>query len=150
MQLAQESLCRLIPHHGSMCLLKKVDFFDDENITRLADSHRLDDNPLRDDLGLSSINGIEYGAQAIAIHAALTRQQDESSSEAQSGYLVQVKNVSFTPCDLSLKLEYLKIEATQVLMTERNLIYSFAVSHEGERLVEGRITIFMSAPNDIE
>lgn len=150
MQLNKETLCHLIPHHGNMCLLDAVDFYDLETIACSTMSHCLSDNPLRDDTGLPSINGIEYGAQAIAIHAALINKNKNSTENAQSGYLVQVKDVNFKFCDLSLYSTPLKIEANQIFMADTNLIYGFKLSHEGDCVIDGRITIFMPASNGLE
>lgn len=60
-----------IPHQGSMCLLDAVREWSGEAITCTASSHTDPANPLRADGRLGAANGIEYAAQAMAIHGAL-------------------------------------------------------------------------------
>src|SRR5438132_11234436 len=61
----------LIPHAGTMCLLDNVIDWDDESIVCITNTHRDKTNPLRRDGRLSSLNALEYGAQAAAIHGGL-------------------------------------------------------------------------------
>src|ERR1700679_4346194 len=60
-----------IPHQGRMCLLDQVLAWDAHHIRCRTSTHRALDNPLRshDRLGIAS--GIEYAAQAMALHGAL-------------------------------------------------------------------------------
>ena len=60
-----------IPHQGSMCLLDYVEAWDRERIRCRASSHRAADNPLRAYGRLGAACGIEYAAQAMAVHGAL-------------------------------------------------------------------------------
>lgn len=60
-----------IPHQGDMCLLDRVVKWDEQRIQCQAGSHRLGDNPLRSRDRLSAACGIEYAAQAMAVHGAL-------------------------------------------------------------------------------
>jgi predicted hotdog family 3-hydroxylacyl-ACP dehydratase len=54
-----------------MCLLESVLAWDMNSISCSSLSHCLPNNPLRAASGLASANGIEYAAQAMALHAAL-------------------------------------------------------------------------------
>ncbi len=54
-----------------MCLLDAVRDWSAEAITCTATSHTDPANPLRADGRLGAANGIEYAAQAMAIHGAL-------------------------------------------------------------------------------
>ncbi len=73
-----------IPHHGSMCLLDAVKNWSDSAITCRASSHADLANPLRAEGRLGAANGIEYAAQAMAIHGALIAGNDASPRQ---GYL---------------------------------------------------------------
>jgi predicted hotdog family 3-hydroxylacyl-ACP dehydratase len=61
----------LIPHAGTMCLLERVVGCDQTSIRCETRSHQNDNNPLRYKGRLSSVCGIEYAAQAMALHGAL-------------------------------------------------------------------------------
>jgi predicted hotdog family 3-hydroxylacyl-ACP dehydratase len=54
-----------------MCLLDRVVHWDSQRIHCRASSHRSADNPLRSRDQLSAACGIEYAAQAMAVHGAL-------------------------------------------------------------------------------
>jgi predicted hotdog family 3-hydroxylacyl-ACP dehydratase len=60
-----------IPHQGRMCLLDQVIEWNAQHIRCRTATHRAPDNPLRahDRLGIAC--GIEYAAQAMALHGAL-------------------------------------------------------------------------------
>ena len=60
-----------IPHHGRMCLLDEVIEWDAQHIRCRSATHRDPDNPLRSHGRLGIACGIEYAAQAMALHGAL-------------------------------------------------------------------------------
>lgn len=69
--LTQNEIRSLLPHAGAMCLLESVLAWDMNSISCSSLSHCVPNNPLRAASGLASANGIEYAAQAMALHAAL-------------------------------------------------------------------------------
>ena len=60
-----------IPHKGRMCLLDEVLNWDATQIRCRSATHRTTDNPLRAHGRLGAVCGIEYAAQAMAVHGAL-------------------------------------------------------------------------------
>ncbi len=60
-----------IPHQGAMCLLDAVVDWSETAISCRAVSHADPANPLRADGRLGAAAGIEYAAQAMAVHGAL-------------------------------------------------------------------------------
>ena len=60
-----------IPHQGRMCLLDEVIAWDAHTIRCRSGGHRAADNPLRAQGRLGIACGIEYAAQAMAVHGAL-------------------------------------------------------------------------------
>ena len=60
-----------IPHQGRMCLLDEVLDWDAQHIRCRTATHRAPDNPLRSHDRLGIACGIEYAAQAMALHGAL-------------------------------------------------------------------------------
>jgi predicted hotdog family 3-hydroxylacyl-ACP dehydratase len=71
MRVSRPLIERLLPQRGAMCLIDTVLDWDAGTIRCTSSTHRNPDHPLRGPLGLASANAIEYGAQAMALHAAL-------------------------------------------------------------------------------
>jgi len=69
--IGADRIRELIPHAGKMCLLELVVDYDAESIRCETRTHLAADNPLRHQGRLSCISGIEYAAQAMAVHGAL-------------------------------------------------------------------------------
>ena len=69
--LDRAAIAARIPHQGSMCLLDAVLAWDSGQIHCRASSHRQPDNPLRAAARRGAACGIEYAAQAMAVHGAL-------------------------------------------------------------------------------
>jgi predicted hotdog family 3-hydroxylacyl-ACP dehydratase len=67
-----DALYDRLPHAGAMRLLEQVLAWDRHAIRCATASHRARGNPLRRDRRLSTVHGIEYGAQAAAIHGVLS------------------------------------------------------------------------------
>lgn len=61
----------LVPHTGAMCLLERVQRWDEDSIECAASSHLDEANPLRVDGHLPVEAAIEYAAQAMAVHGGL-------------------------------------------------------------------------------
>ena len=92
MNTSYRDMAELIPHQGAMCLLDRVERWDDHSIVCRAMSHQRPDNPLRDSSGLRAICAVEYGAQAIAAHAALLGRP--SGGDVQAGALAAVRDLT--------------------------------------------------------
>jgi hypothetical protein len=69
--LDHAAIAARIPHQGSMCLLAAVVDWSADGISCRAVSHADPANPLRAEGRLGAANGIEYAAQAMALHGAL-------------------------------------------------------------------------------
>lgn len=132
-----------IPHQGSMCLLANVDAWDQEKISCRANSHHNMDNPLRahDQLGIAC--GIEYAAQAMAVHGALLAPPD--SERPRAGYLVSVRSVNMHVTRLDDITQDLFITASCIMASESNMLYKFEVSADGKTLLEGRAAVVLNA-----
>lgn len=66
--LDRAAIAALIPHDGAMCLLDGVLAWDRTSITCAASSHRAPGNPLAAGCRLDVVCGVEYAAQAMAVH----------------------------------------------------------------------------------
>ncbi|HSH73326.1 MAG TPA: 3-hydroxylacyl-ACP dehydratase [Methylophilaceae bacterium] len=132
-----------IPHQGSMCLLDHVNTWDKESITCHANSHRAADNPLRAHGQLGIACGIEYAAQAMAVHGALLAPAD--SERPRVGYLVSVRGMSMHVSRLDDIAADLMITASCIMASESNMLYEFSVKAEGQILLEGRAAVVLNA-----
>ena len=132
-----------IPHQGSMCLLDCVEAWDEQRIQCRAISHRAADNPLRARGRLGAACGIEYAAQAMAVHGALLAPPD--SSRARVGYLVSVRGTQLYVPRLDDIAADLRVEATCITRSENNILYQFSVSAAGRLLLDGRAAVVLDA-----
>ena len=130
-----------IPHRGSMCLLDRVEYWDPERIVCLAGSHRNPDHPLRSRGRLGSVCGIEYAAQAMAVHGALL----SSGKPTRAGYLVSVRVTRLHVPRLDDIAAELAVAASCISASENNLLYQFEVLAEDRLLLEGRAAVMLNA-----
>ena len=137
-RIERDWLCALIPHAGDMCLLERVESWDEKNIVCTAFSHRTSDNPLRLNGRLAAIHALEYAAQAMAIHGGLNAQRE--SKHLRSGFLVAVRNAQFHVDRLDRLEDPLTIVATQLIASDNSQIYQIEVSAASRLITEARLT----------
>lgn len=126
-----------------MCLLDCVEAWNEERIQCRATSHREADNPLRANDQLSSVCGVEYAAQAMAVHGALLAPKD--SSVARAGFLVSIRGTKLHVLRLDDMAADLTVEATCISRGENNILYQFKVSADNQLLLEGRAAVVLDA-----
>jgi len=142
MLIDQEKIRELIPHTGSMCLLAGVSWFDSTHISCIAKSHLDTHNPLARNGKIHALCGIEFAAQAMAVHGGLTGLVDE---RPRAGLLVSVRDVMTQVEYLSDFTEDLRIDAEQLLAENSSVCYNFAL-HAGEKeLLRGRATVVLNS-----
>ncbi|MBI2307323.1 MAG: 3-hydroxylacyl-ACP dehydratase [Rhodocyclales bacterium] len=125
-----------------MCLLDAVVDWSPAAIRCRAGSHRSDDNPLRADGQLGAACGIEYAAQAMAVHGALLA---GSGDRPRQGYLASVRGVDFYAERLDDVAGDLDIAAERVSGDDNNVLYQFTVSGDGRLLLAGRAAVILDA-----
>ena len=126
-----------------MCLLDYVEAWDPQRILCRASSHRSADNPLRAYDQLGAACGIEYAAQAMAVHGALLASPDSTS--VRVGYLVSVRSTQLHVSRLDDIDADLLVEATCITRSENNILYQFSVSAAGRLLLDGRAAVVLNA-----
>jgi predicted hotdog family 3-hydroxylacyl-ACP dehydratase len=126
-----------------MCLLDCVEAWDRQRIRCRASSHRAANNPLRAFGRLGAACGIEYAAQAMAVHGALLAPPDSTS--ARVGYLVSVRGTRLHVPRLDDIAADLLVEATCITHSENNILYQFSVSAARRLLLEGRAAVVLNA-----
>lgn len=133
-----------------MCLLDRVLQCDAQCIRCSATSHRDQDNPLREAGGLATLAGIEYAAQAAAVHGSLLLNE----TVPRSGVLAALKNVTATQQWLHEIAGDIVIEANLLHSDPAGGIFSFAVL-AGEasvlRVLSGQFTLmYIDAVNQLQ
>ena len=124
-----------------MCLLDTVAQWDESSIICMTASHRDATNPLRRDDQLESVCGLEYAAQAMAVHVGLLQQGKER--RIALGYLGAVKNLMLRASRLDDIKGDLTIQATRLLGEAGGFIYTFRIFAGAEELLDGQASIFL-------
>jgi predicted hotdog family 3-hydroxylacyl-ACP dehydratase len=153
MQLDRAWIANHIPHHGSMCLLDRVLEWDDDRIRCAAASHRAGDNPLRAHGRLSAACGIEYAAQAMAVHGALCAAgyaragtggaAEDGVSAPRTGMLTSVRGVDLHVTRLDDIAADLEVRAEHVSGDGGAIVYEFTLLADERILVSGRATVIL-------
>jgi predicted hotdog family 3-hydroxylacyl-ACP dehydratase len=131
-----------IPHQGTMCLLEGVLDWDARRIVCRAASHRDPANPLRVAGILPAACGIEYGAQAMAVHGALL---DARGAALGRGYLASVRAVKLHAARLDDVEGPLRVSAERLSGEGDHILYAFSVAGDAGELVGGRAAVVLDA-----
>ena len=137
-----------IPHQDRMCLLDEVIDFDVALIRCRTNTHRLPDNPLRSHGRLGIACGIEYAAQAMALHAALApgkQAPDGSGITARAGLLAGLRGVRARVLRLDDIESDLICEARHVAGDGHTALYEFSLRDDERQLLSGRASVILDA-----
>ena len=132
-----------IPHRGGMCLLDEVLSWDDVRIRCRATSHRLADNPLRAHGRLGAACGVEYAAQAMAVHGAIMAHV--AGTQVRAGLLTSVRSLVMRVTRLDDLDTDLIASAERLAGDEGSTLYEFTVAAAGQELLRGRASIVFGA-----
>jgi predicted hotdog family 3-hydroxylacyl-ACP dehydratase len=140
-----------IPHQGRMCLLDEVLSWDAHHIRCSTGTHRALDNPLRshDRLGIAS--GIEYAAQAMALHGALHGAPATAALGAnvaaptRVGLLAGVRDVRLHVLRLDDIEADLLCEVTHLAGDNFTALYEFRLRDKDKSLLAGRASVVLDA-----
>ena len=138
--IGKNKIASLIPHAGAMCLLDSVRSWDSTTIVCIACGHRDADHPLARDGRLSSVCGIEYAAQAMAVHGGLTGTID---GRPVAGYLASVRDVICHIDRLDLLAGDLEVTATRLAGDTAGAIYDFVIRSGLATIVKGRAAVVL-------
>jgi predicted hotdog family 3-hydroxylacyl-ACP dehydratase len=142
MKIERDWIQAHIPHHGGMCLLDSVMHWDSTEICCSARSHAAPDNPLRNAHGLPISAGVEYAAQAMAVHGALLAAADQLP---EIGYLTSVRNVQWWRPRLDDVGTEISVQATRISGNDVGLLYDFRVVCNDQLLMRGRAGVMVKA-----
>ena len=155
MPLDRQWIEQHIPHKGRMCLLDEVLSWDAGRIRCRSATHRAADNPLRSHGRLGAACGIEYAAQAMAVHGALVAASAPLGRTVSSnvrgsigpaiGYLASVRNVILCVERLDdLEADLIAV-AERITGDGRTVLYEFSVWNGEHSLLTGRAGIVFNA-----
>lgn len=131
-----------IPHSGAMCLLDEVVAWSDEKICCIARSHLDPHNPLRSNGRLAAVCGVEYAAQAMAVHGAVL---GAAKRRPRVGFLASLRNVEMQVERLDTLDELLTVEAERVGGDANNILYRFALRCGDQPVISGRAVVILDA-----
>ena len=132
----------MIPHTGAMCLLDGVLQWDTSTIQCVSRSHRDAHNPLRIDGRLPTLCGIEYAAQAMAVHGGLA---GIIGQKPRAGYLVGLRDVVCSVEYLDEMEDDMIIDAEQIMGNASLAIYQFSLRVGASEVLRGRATVVLDA-----
>jgi predicted hotdog family 3-hydroxylacyl-ACP dehydratase len=150
MRLNRTWIERNIPHRGRMCLLDEVIEWDPHHIRCRSSTHRLPDHPLRSQGRLGIACGIEYAAQAMAVHGALAGGAAAAGNggmdaRPEAGFLAGVRDVRLHALRLDDIETDLICEAVLVAGDRGSALYEFTLRSEAQPLLSGRATVVFDA-----
>lgn len=131
----------LLPHSGAMCLLESVQQFDETSIDCMAVSHTDPANPLRHAGQLPVQAGIEYAAQAVAVHGGLMSRRSGVSSIPRGGMIAVLTSVNWMTDRLDNIETALNIHAEKIAEMPDGLCYRFAVVAAEKTLIDGELIV---------
>jgi len=144
-----------IPHQGRMCLLDEVLDWDAEHIRCRTATHRAPDNPLRSHDRLGIACGIEYAAQAMALHGALAGVAANGTANgavdaiagrsSRVGLLASVRDVRLIVLRLDDIESDLICEVTHLAGDSLTALYEFALRDRDRNLLSGRASVILDA-----
>jgi predicted hotdog family 3-hydroxylacyl-ACP dehydratase len=135
-----------IPHRDRMCLLDEVIGCDVRGVRCRTGTHRALDNPLRSHGRLGVACGIEYAAQAMALHGALSAAaQSTGGAAVRVGLLASVRDVRPRVLRLDDIESDLLCEVRQVAADGFTALYEFELRDEERTLLSGRASVVLNA-----
>jgi len=144
-----------IPHQGRMCLLDEVIDWNAQYIRCGTATHRAPDNPLRSHGRLGAAAGVEYAAQAMALHGALaggaangaaeTHTGAATRSQPKLGLLAGLRDVRLFVARLDDIDSDLICEVTQLAGDGLTALYEFALRDPDRILLSGRASVVLDA-----
>lgn len=137
-------IARHIPHQGAMCLLDQVLGWNQSGVRCRSRAHRSMENPLRAHDRLGAVCGIEFAAQAMAVHGALLT--PDLHGEQRAGYLISVRGVALHVARLDDIDGDLVVEASRLGGDGTTVLYRFSLSGGNRVLLTGRAAILINLP----
>jgi predicted hotdog family 3-hydroxylacyl-ACP dehydratase len=114
----------------------------------MTSTHTHANNPLRAENRLGALCGVEYAAQAVAIHGAILNCEGgpgQGPTHPMHGYLVALRDVDVRVERLDNLPEELEIVAVRVAALAGGASYRYVIRRGPETLQSGRLTLRFTA-----
>ena len=140
--LSRTQIEALVPHAGSMCLLDRVEQWDETRIVCHA-ATPASGHPLATAHGVPVVAAIEYAAQATALHGALL----DGRRKARHGMLAKLTDVELSAQWLDKSSGALDIQAELLVRGASACTYSFMVHDASGCRARGRLLVAFTHDN---
>ena len=156
--LNRDQIEQRIPHAGRMCLIDRLEAWDNATIHCSTLSHLDRDHPLRSESGLLAPCAIEYAAQAMALHGGLLQEAEHARGTRQghgdgteegpsAGFIASVRNVRFFAPRLDQVAGALQVRAERLSGDRQQVLYAFDLHSEaGAPIATGRAVVVLNTP----
>lgn len=134
-------IASLLPHAGNMVMPESVQHFDRQRIVCTTARHRSVDNPLRRAGRLPALCGVEFAAQAMALHGAL---RQSPPAALRHGRVVSVRDIVVGRPFLDDIEGLLVIECRLDAAAADVFSYAFTIDGGGKTVLQGRATVMMA------
>jgi predicted hotdog family 3-hydroxylacyl-ACP dehydratase len=151
MRLDRAWILGVIPHQGRMCLLDEVMDWSSERIRCRSATHREADHPLRAHGRLGIACGIEYAAQAMAVHGALLAGAGPALAAGSpprppaAGFLASARGVRLHAVRLDDVPGDLICDVARIAGDGASALYEFELRSTAALLLSGRATVVLDA-----
>lgn len=136
-------IARRIPHAGRMCLLGGVLHASPDQMVCSASNQGDGTHPLRLAGRLGAACGVEYAAQAMALHGALHAEL-AGQARPQAGFLVSVRDLDLRVPRLDTIPGVLRITVDRLAGSGASCAYGFRLDDErGRPLLSGRAHVLL-------
>jgi predicted hotdog family 3-hydroxylacyl-ACP dehydratase len=134
--LSRAQIEALVPHAGSMCLLDRVEQWDETRIVCQA-ATPASGHPLATAQGVPVVAAVEYAAQATALHRALL----DGRRKVRHGMLAKLTDVELFEQWLDESPGALDIQAELLVRGASACTYSFMVHDASGCRARGRLLV---------
>ena len=121
-------------------MLDGVLSWNETRIRCFSRTHRDERNPLRCGAELPALCGIEYAAQAMALHGSLT---GHAGSKPRAGYLASLREVVCRRRRIDDLEGELIVDAEKLMGEASHVIYAFEVRVGGSGVLRGRAAVVL-------
>lgn len=127
-----------------MCLLDRVERWNNDSLVATTRTHRRSDHPLRRDGRLHAIHGLEYAAQAMAVHGGLRGL--ERGQMLSGGLLAAARDLRLLAGRLDTLPGVIEVRIVEEYEQGGSMIYRFRLDAPAGPIIEGTAVVIGREP----